>query len=309
MIKIIRYLANEIISNKIEPFTSDSFFNSYGFMNLWRHLGGKAVYWVAENAGKKVAVMAGVEFGIKPISRFQAMPDGCYGRIFFTDDDKVNRPEIVKLIMKTLADAGYLKTFIYDYYRNFSEHNSFDSFECKTHLVDISSPDWQPPDRNIRLEVRRAVKEGIVVMPFNFNEHFNPFLKLMHDTEKRLARPPKYPADFFKALARLAEKDNRVQWLWCEHNGKAAASHIYFIESNSIFAWQIYFDKQFSFLKPNQYMLFATAKSMSQEGIKYLNLGSSSPTAASVISYKKKWGGEQYIYNCYYRKSFLGKLF
>ncbi|NOY87993.1 MAG: GNAT family N-acetyltransferase [FCB group bacterium] len=278
-------------------------------MNLWRSINGFPVYWVAEEDEKILAFSPGIEFGSSVWRRFQAMPDGCYSRIVFSETVN-NRELLAKMIGDEIARFGYMKIFIYDFDHYFEEVSNYKYKPCETLLVDISGRDWFPPDKKIQSEIRKAQRENIVIQTFDPQLHFDQFMILMKQTEKRHRRSPKYPQKFFQALAELLLNDKRLVWYWCEYDEKPVSSHINIIEGEMVINWQVYFDKSFSFLKANQYLLYHLAKEMSAKGIKYLNLGASPPDASGLKIYKSKWGGKPYHYNCYFRFSLLlGKLF
>ena len=306
--RVVRYPLARIAWDDVAPLIGNSFFGSPGFANLWRTLGGKPVYWLVEQGGQILAVLPGVEFGIKPLKRFYAMPAGCYARLFHSPIDSVDENEVANRFVKALLEAGYMKLYVYDYYGCFQAPPRLEVLQCQTTLVDISVSGWEPPDRKIRSEIRKATRERILIEQFSPDKHLSRFLSLMESTERRHGHRPKYPPAFFKELARLTEDDHRVHWLWCEHDGKAAASQIYFIENDMVIGWQAYYDKAFSFLKPNQYMLFATARKLALQGVRRLSLGASPDDALGLIRYKEKWGGKPYSYNRYFHKSVLGKL-
>ncbi|MFQ6008252.1 MAG: GNAT family N-acetyltransferase [Candidatus Zixiibacteriota bacterium] len=306
--KISRYPLTDDLWTVIAPLIGDSFFGSKGFANLWNTKGGKPIYWVAEDTERILAVLPGVEFGIKPFKRFYAMPNGCYSRIFYDPHVSVEDERIARMMLDSLAAADYVKIFIYDFYQSLPFDSRFGIETCTTTLVDISDADWQPPDSKLRQEIRKAVKEGIQVEKFDQQTKFSQFLHLVRLSEKQAGRKCIYSAEFFNALAGLAKEDNRVQWIWCEHNRKAVASLICFIEDDMVFAWQAYYDKTFSFLRPNKYMLFVTAREQALKGVRRLNLGASPEEVQGVVFFKKKWGGVPYDYNCYVMRKGLGKL-
>lgn len=308
MIKIRRYEAADVPRDQVEQLTRQSFFASDGFMDLWRYAQGNPVFWVARKNDQVAAVLPGVEFGKNPMRRFQAMPDGCYGRLFIPSDYEDHRPALSEAIVRGLTDAGYVKAYLYDFYHSILLDRSFMPEPCSTSLVDTGDPAWLPPDKTLQSELRKAEREGVSVTKFNPEVHFDRFVKLMKETEARHDRAPKYTDAFFKALALLAADDKRVIWWWCEHEGQAVTSHINFVDHDMIINWQVYFDKQFSFLKANQYFLLRLAREVSSRGLSYLNLGASPPEAEGLTDYKEKWGGATYRYNCYSRKSFLGRL-
>ena len=306
--KVRRCQISEIQSDKVDSLTKDSFFASKGFMDLWSSVGGKPVYWVAESGDLLRAIFPGVEFGRGPLKRFHSMPDGCYGRMFFSSGNDADNRAIGRLVMREIGQAGYLKAHVYDFYNRLSGNSSFTTEKCETSIVDIAGSSWMPPDKKIQSEIRKAEKEGINVETFDLSRHMEKFLALMLSTEERHERKPKYSPAFFEGLARLAETDNRVVWQWCEHNGRAVSSHINFIEAPMALNWQVYFDKSSSFLKANQYLLYNFAKQATGAGVKRLNLGASPPDAEGLIQYKEKWGGRTYTYNCYRRLSRLGRM-
>ncbi|MEA3296653.1 MAG: GNAT family N-acetyltransferase [candidate division Zixibacteria bacterium] len=308
--KVVRCPVSTLDFNDIIDMTPDTFFASPGFANLWRTVGGEPVYWVVQaDDDEIIAFLPGIEFGMKWFRRFQSMPDGCYGGLFLSPDKRKERNIIAEQIMSTLANAGYIKVFLTDFYKCLDQHSSFQYDEYKTTLVKITRPAWEPPDKKLRQQIRKAAREGIEVQRFDPDRNFESFLKLMEQTEKRHNRKQKYPMRFFRGLAELAATDDRVHWVWCESNGQPAASHIFIIERDMLISWQTYFDKAFSWLKPNQYILYKTAVDLTKRGIKYLNLGASPPDAVDLQAYKGRWGGEIRTYPCYSCRKGLGKLF
>jgi len=285
-----------------------SLFTSTGLAALWQAFGGKIIFLAVEEDDKIAAMMPGVEFGHGFWRRFQAMPDGLYSRIFFVPGSEIDKKETALMLMTSLCSAGYMKIYLSDYYKMFEPSPGYEVSLCHTNLVNISSSDWQPPDKKIQSEIRKAERASIIIETFNYEKHFDKFMSLMRQTEFRHGRQPKYPAAFFKDLARLAEHDARIRWIFVQHGGEAVTSHIYFIEKDMALNWQIYFNKKFSSLKANQYILYTMARKLAVEGVRFLNLGATPVDTSGLETYKMKWGGEIYPYPCYVMKSFLGKL-
>lgn len=305
---IRRYKLSELQKEKLEPLTQDSFFASNGFMNLWRNAGGRPVVWAAQSGDRIRAVLPGIEFGRGPLKRFQSMPDGCYGRIYFSSDNPADNQAVAKLLMCEVSQAGYVKSYVYDFYHTLPNNSGFVHTDCETSIVDVRSSDWMPPDKKMQSEIRKAEREGVTVTAFDPTNDLDRFMVLMEAAERRHGRQPKYSRAFFKALAELAGTDHRVIWWWCEHDGKPVTSHINFLEKNMALNWQVYYDRSYSYLKANQYLLYSLAQRIPSEGLLRLNLGASPPDAGSLAEYKEKWGGQPYHYRCHWRKSRLGKL-
>lgn len=279
---------------------------SVDFGRLWETMGGSVVCWRARLEGRTLAVLVGVEFGRGMLRRFQAMPDGCYMKIIFFDDT-VNCDEITEGMLAAIGRFGYAKVFLNDYHAQLGSTGDFFKSEYHTTLVDISHPEWEPPDKKLRSEIRKAAREGVCVQPFDV-EHLDSFLTLVAQSEERHGRKPKYSESFYCALATLAVDDDRIQWLSVVHQDKLAASHIYFVEDNLLLNWQVYFDPAFSFLKPNQFITATIATRMADLGVTTLNLGASPDSAGGLRFYKQKWGGTEYRYNCLQKQSWLGKM-
>jgi hypothetical protein len=287
---------------------STSFLGSPAFARVFRTIGGRDVYWVAQLNGQPVAALTAVEFGHKPLKRLQSMPDGLYSSLVMLDDSGRNAPDAAKAILEAIAGAGYAKLYVNDFYGQLVGANACETIDCYTTLVDIARPGWRPPDKKIRSEIRKAEREGIRLLKFDPGRHFHKFLALMEGTERRHGRQPKYSAEFFGTLAELAREDERIHWVYVDADSQAAASHIYFVENDMVLNWQIYFDKAFSHLKPNQYILFHTALKLAGQGVTTLNLGASPAGADGLVEQKQKWGGRAFRYPCYCAKSMLGHL-
>jgi len=305
--KVRRCQESDLPSATINEITGGSLFGSVAFGRLWETVGGRPVYWTVYDGERVIALLPAVEFGLRPVRRLQSMPDGCYGRMYISAKAGAEAPDMAVALQVALTEAEYGKVFLYDYYGWCREHRSYQTEACATSIVDISSPKWEPPDKKMQSEIRKAQREGIEVRKFAL-ANMDRFVSLMQQAEAEHGRKAKYPRQFFEALAVLAESDDRVQWLWCEHEGKAAASHINLIENDMVINWQVYFDRQFSFLKPNQFMLFHAAHELAGKGVKYLNLGASPDEAENLRAYKKKWGGVERTYFCHVWLSALGKM-
>ena len=304
--QVVKTAAGDLPAELISRVNSGPFMSGVGFARLWESVGGRAVYWVVRQDNEVVAALPGDEFGRPPLTRFQSMPDGCYGTpLVFSDT--IDVPSVIRMLLKGVAEAGYLRTYLIDFNATLGTPEGFDATEASTLVVDGLGSDWQPPDKKLQSELRKAEREGINIERFDRQRHFAGLISLVKATESRHGRSPKYPPVFYEALAKLAEQDDRVVWLHVEHEGQAAASHIYFIEGDQLLHWQAYFDKKFSFLKPNPALMSAAIEIAVSCGITKLNMGATPLDAASLAMYKEKWGGHEYRYPCYEKRSWLGR--
>ena len=72
-------------------------------------------------------------------------------------------------LIDEIVRRRYLKTYLFDFCGSVPLHPRFETVLCATTLVDISDPEWVPPDRKLLSQIRKADREGIRVEPFLYN--------------------------------------------------------------------------------------------------------------------------------------------
>ena len=278
----------------IDRLAGNYFFSSTSFARIWQTFGGNPVYWLAEESGEVVAVLPGVEFGKGRLRRFQAMPNGCYGRIMYNTAESAIHSEISESIVNRILNEKYVKAFLMDFHKTIKCSGKFNIERYKIYLVDISSPDWEPPDAKLRQQIRKGERTKLRLETFDSSLHMKSFMHLVNLHEQRRQTKVTYSQEFFEALADVAARDGRVKWVWCEHEGRPVASHIFFNEGDSLMHWQMYYDEALAYLQATKLIPYAISKQSVRNGIKYLNLGLSPAGAAGAEFYKAKWGGRPY---------------
>lgn len=291
-----------------DRFAAASFFASRGFVELWAHAGGEPCAWLAEEAGATAALLPGVEYGAGPLRRFASLPDGCYGGVLVDPALAGERPRLAAALLDAVARRGYAKAAVFDYYATLPRRADFDEGREATLVTEFGGPDWHPPDAKLRSQIRRAAREGLRAETFSWARHGGGFLALVRASAARHRQRPRHPAALYAALARLAARDPRVRWYWCERDGVPVASHLYFLEGGAVQAWQSHFDRRFSRLKPNQFLRFTACRDALALGAHRLNLGSTPPGARGLAYYKARWGGTRVHYASWIRWHGLGRL-
>ncbi len=306
--RIRRFMLDGEVARTAAAWAGDRTFCQPEFAELWRAKGGRPVAWVAREGDAPLAILPGVEFGHAPLVRFQSMPDGGYGGVL-RSANVPPRPDVDRELVRAVARAGYLKAFIVDFYGSLAAFPGFRPSAARTTLVDLDSPSWIPQDRKLVSQARKAEREGIRVETLDWSRHGPAFLELVRITERRHGRRrPFYPDGFYRALAELAARSERIEWVMCEHDGRPACSHIYLRERQTLQGWQILYDKDFSFLKPNQYIRLTMCRAMAARGCRHLNLGGSPADAPGLTYFKRRWGGQPRTYPIYTRRSLLGRI-
>ena len=300
--------AEELNDQRIIRLSEPYFFSSFGFVRLWDHVGGRPAPVIVEDHGRLVAYLPGVEFGIPGLRRWQSMPDGCYGRLLCDASDPGMRLRIASAITDFLIRSRYAKVYLTDYAGSFRLPSGFSERALSTTLVDVSVPDWMPPDKKMRQQIRKAQREGHRVIRFEPESHMSIFWKMVGQSSRRQGRSPKYPLRFFEDLSELATQDDRLRWLWMEVGGQPVGSSIFVVEGDQLLHWHIFYDESMSQYQASKFLPFVAAREFARQGGRYLNLGASPPNLPGVKEYKDKWGGERYRYSCLTHRSWIGRL-
>lgn len=286
-----------------------SFFASPGFLALWTAQGGRPGAWLAEDAGRVIALLPGVEYGAGAIARFASVPDDCYGGLRLDPGAEDARDAVAGALLEQVVRRGYAKVWVFDFHGTLPRVPAgFATVAAETRLVDISAPGWTPPDRGLLTQVRHAERAGLAVERFDWDRHAGGFLALVRRTAAQQGRRPRHAQAFYRALAELAERDERVVWRWCERDGRPVASHIYFIECGTLQAWQSHHDRRFATLRPNPYIRFTLCRELARRGVGRLNIGATPAGAGGLAAYKARWGGTLVRYPSYVRIGPLGRL-
>jgi hypothetical protein len=280
----------EVPENRYRALTGDAFFVSRGFAELWRTRDGEPCVWCAEADGALIAVLPGVEFRRGPLRRFAAMPDGCYGGVFVAAEAAAENDRCARMLLAALT-RRYAVVDIFDFRRGIGVAPGWQRRPCEARLITLTGPGWVPADPTLEQQAQKAAREGIDIEPFDAERHLSGLMRLADETARVHRCRQRYPRAFFAALAALARSDGRIVWRWCEHDGLPAASQLYVIEDGMLMAWQSYFDRRFSFLKPNQAMRLDVCRAFAAGGGRLLNLGATPRRAAGLAAYKRRWGG------------------
>lgn len=291
-----------------ESLTEFSPYTAPAFVALLKREFGRAGYFVVTADDEPAGAMPVVLRGSGMLTRLQALIDGLPAPVWVSVNHTAMRKEICAELVNAIVREGYLKAHITDFDKTLPESHG-KIVEQQTSLIDISTATGEfPPDKTLRSEIAKTVRDGVQVVPFDRKTQLTEFLALMSATESRHGRAPKYSPQFWADFVELAERDFRFQILCVAHQARLAAAHVFIVDRTTALNWQIYFDKQFASLKPNQAITAFAIEKCKSEGFRYLNLGATPPEATGVLDYKKKWGGSEYRYRTLECRSWLGRL-
>ena len=299
----INAISESVLSalREYSPFTSPTFMAILG-----RDYGWGGFVTVCQEQ-KVIAAMPAVIRGKWPLARLQALLDGLPAPIWVSGDFTTERKSIGNQMLRFIRVSGYLKAHVTDF-DNALTQSSFYGEPCNTTIIDLTTiSDEFPPDKTLRAEIAKAIRDGVTVTALNRQSQMPDFLTLVNSTEMRHGRKSKYSDRFWNEFAELCEQDSRFSIMCVNADNHLAAAHVYICDRESAHNWQIYFDKSFSSLKPNQAITAQAIAKFQAKGIKSLNLGATPPEATGVADYKKKWGGHEHTYPVFDFRSLLGR--
>ena len=293
---------------KFSPYTAPS------FMTLLARECRRGGYFTAEDDDGVIAALPAVEIkgaGLFARARMQALIDGLPAPIWISPETKINAKDIRSEIVKAISCRRYLKACLTDYDNSFGDAYG-KLVPQKTSVIDLiraaSEGETFPPDKALRSEIAKANRDDVRVVPLSTVTQVDDFLRLMKSTEERHGRTPRYSGEFWHCFAYLSERDPRFQILCVYAESELAAAHVFIVDRNTALNWQIYFDKKYSSLKPNQAITAHAIKKFTAAGVRFLNLGVTPPDATGVEAYKSKWGGINYAYQTIEFRSLLGRM-
>lgn len=297
----------EVPDATLESLGGGGLFASRGFLELWRGTGGCPMAWTIEADGAVAALLPAVEFGSGPLVRLASLPDGLSSGLLVHPAMEHARSAFGAALLEGIARRRYRRVDVFDLRATLPAVSGYSVQGAHTRLVEIG-PDWVPADAKLRSQIRKAAREGVVVEAFDWARHHRRFLGLAECTYQRHGVSPRYPAGLYRRMAALATRDPRIRWLWCEREGTAVSSHIYFVDHDVVHAWQSYFDKRFSCLKSNPYIRYAVCRDVAREGVAWLSLGATPAGARGLAYYKARWGGTGVRFATYVRREPVGRL-
>lgn len=293
------------ILEEFSPYTSPR------FLAVLAREFGEAGYFVARSGDKVIAALPSVEIGTGFFRRMQALVDGLPSPLWIAPDCEEYRAEIQQAVIEAISERNYAKAVVTDFDNIFDSRNAKVKWQA-TSLINLAQTSGAgvtfPPDNTLRSEIAKAARDGVKVLSLDYEGHMNEFNRLMMLTEERHGRKPRYTSELWHGFAWLAKSDSRFRLYCVTQDNALAAVHAYIVDRETALNWQIYFDKSFSSLKPNQAITAFAIEKFRTEGVKYLNLGATPPEATGVIDYKKKWGGNEYRYRTIEFRSLLGRL-
>jgi hypothetical protein len=273
--------------------------------SLWETIGATAVCWVVTDDSNSTMLFPVVEFGRRPYCRMQAMPDGLYADVIVQSQDETFTSLAGDLLMEKFT-RYYARSNIHDFYRRFS-FKKLPVSHARTLVVDISDGNWQPPDSEIRRNIRQH-SEGAGAITNANSVQFDDIWKLIVKSHEARNEKPRYPRSFYLRLLKLSESDPDIRWYVQRRDEAISCSQVFFRIEDQLLYWQAYLERNLAGDRPAQGMLMHAIRDGQQSGAVLLNLGGSPGDAHELIDYKKRCGGVEREYPVIIARRGLGRF-
>jgi len=143
-----------------------------------------------------------------------------------------------------------------------------------------------------RRNIKKALKEGVVVKIFNSLESVKEFCRLNCMTRKKHGLPPQPYRFFRKVYDHIISKGLGFITL-TSHNGQNIAGAVFFHFGNTAVFKYGASDNKYQHLRANNLVMWEAIKWYCQNDYKSLSLGRTDPENQGLAQFKSGWGGKQ----------------
>lgn len=175
------------------------------------------------------------------------------------------------------------------------------------HEIDLSKDEnliYSGFKDNNRRSIKKALNEGVSVIPFFSMEAVRIFYNLNCVTRRRHGLPPQ-PYGFFRNLYTHVIRDGYGSVFIAKHSGKAIAAAIFvYFDTHAIFKYGAS-DMRYQSLRPNNLIFWEAIKWLRSKDITVLNLGRTEIDNLGLLQYKRLWGAKEFLTD--YRRYHFGK--
>jgi len=160
---------------------------------------------------------------------------------------------------------------------------------------------------NTRRNIKKAIKEGVEITLDNSFESIKNFFQLNCVTRKRHGLPPQ-PLRFFKKIYEYIILEKKGFVSLASYKKKIIAGAVFFHFGKNVIFKYAAFDINYSYLRPNNLLLWESIRSCLNNGFVNLNFGTTDLDDKGLLQFKRTWGVKEDILN-YYRYDIVKEAF
>jgi lipid II:glycine glycyltransferase (peptidoglycan interpeptide bridge formation enzyme) len=172
---------------------------------------------------------------------------------------------------------------------------SFKSLVTKCTLLDLRGLDkekmWEGYKKNIRRDIRKAQKSGVVIRQGASTEDVRIFRRLYLASMERNRAMAKYPVQWFEALYEMIIKRGLGTVALAEMNNEVIAGAVLIHSQTS--THYFHNGSQYEFLKfcPNELLIHDALEMAIEKKNRWFDFMGSDPLDLPLLHFKEKWGG------------------
>jgi FemAB-related protein (PEP-CTERM system-associated) len=211
-----------------------------------------------------------------------------------------NSHEVSQALVNAAVDQSHLMKCDYVEIRTQGNLNGIEKwgFHRSDHfnssIVELAeNPDvvWSNfQDRNLRTEIRKAIRSGIRVRMEVNGEHLKEFYFLLLKTRRKHGIPPQ-PYSFFKKLWDTMSSRNLIRLLLADYQGKIIVGLILLVFKDRIIAAYMGSDDHFLHMRPHQLIYWKAMEWGCENGFHYFDFLRTARENQGLLYFKKRWGG------------------
>jgi serine/alanine adding enzyme len=273
-------------------YTDLVFYQSIWSQVLKEGLGGQPLYFYLREGGEIVAGLPGVLLNLRIIKiLYASIP---YGNLI---GEKLYFQSFMEVLDSEFRRRGIDQVRLTE--SPFSEsypHVSYKPISAKCTLLDLRGVNkekiWEDYKKNIRRDVRKAQKSGIIIRRVESKKGIDIFYKLYLASMKRNRALAKYPLRWFETIYEMVAQKGLGDILIAEQNQVAMAG-VVLIHSRSSTHY-FHNGSQYEFLKfcPNELLVHSSLEEAIDKGNSFFDFMGSNPNDLSLIRFKEKWGSQ-----------------
>lgn len=147
-------------------------------------------------------------------------------------------------------------------------------------------------DRNLRTEIRKALRMGVEVQMYSGGEHLKEFYTLLTKTRRKHGVPPQ-PFSFFTNLWRIFHSENSIRLLLASYQGKIIVGLILLIFRNTVIAAYIGSEDHYLPLRPHQLIYWKAMEWGCNSGFQSFDFLRTAKENEGLLYFKQRWGSQE----------------
>jgi CelD/BcsL family acetyltransferase involved in cellulose biosynthesis len=156
---------------------------------------------------------------------------------------------------------------------------------------------WEGYSRNVRRDVRKAMRSGVNVRPITSEEGLEVYFRLYLETMTRNRAPTFYTKRFYRAIYRHLVSKNLATMFLAEREGRVIAGIILIYSDDTAHLLGSASSSDAFRFCPNEFLLHQGMELTLSRGLRYFDFMMSPPGDERLMKFKDKWNAERFPFD------------